>query len=228
MARRPVTLVHTSDLHLGANVTNPNLSVLARVISLARESQADAILLAGDIFDNNRIPQLLIDDAVTMLAESSARLVILPGNHDCLLEGGVYERGDFAGAGVTVLGATNGEVAALHDLGLTVWGRPHRDHKDLLPLKDVPDFDPANWRVNMAHGHWVKTPADERRAYRIFEEDLDSQSADYVALGHWDVFTEVRTSRPAYYSGSPLYARSVNLVHLVEGGEPRVARLPID
>jgi DNA repair exonuclease SbcCD nuclease subunit len=228
MKRRPLSFIHSSDLHIGASTGQPNLEVLRKVLAVANEARVDTVLLAGDIFDNNRIAQAILDDAATIMAESRAAIVILPGNHDCLLADGVYERGDFERAGVTVLGATNGEVAALHGLGLTVWGRPHREHNDLLPLRDAPEFDPANWRVTMAHGHWVQTSADERRAYRIFDEDLDALSADYVALGHWDVFKEVREAAPAYYSGSPLYAGSVNLVQLDDEHPPSVKRLPIE
>jgi DNA repair exonuclease SbcCD nuclease subunit len=97
-----------------------------------------------------------------------------------------------------------------------------------LPLQNVPDFDPASWRINMAHGHWVQGEADEERAYRSFTADIDGQRADYLALGHWDVFTEVRSSAPAYYSGSPLYARSVNMVELSESEGLRVTRLPVE
>jgi DNA repair exonuclease SbcCD nuclease subunit len=228
MARRPLRFLHTSDLHLGASKAEPHLDVLKSVLDLGIAAKADAVLMAGDIFDNNRIDQALLDEAVGIMAASKLSIAILPGNHDCLLEGGVYERGAFAGSGVAVLGATHGEVTEFENLNLTVWGRPHRDHKDLLPLRDAPECEEKHWRVNMAHGHWVQVPEDERRAYRIFDADLEAQAADYLALGHWDVFTAVKSRSPAYYSGSPIYAGSVNLVELNETSPLRVSRLPID
>ncbi|HEX5938787.1 MAG TPA: metallophosphoesterase [Dehalococcoidia bacterium] len=228
MTRRPLRLLHTSDLHIGANRVDPHLNVLKSVLDLGAAAKADGVLMAGDIFDNNRIEQGLLDDAVSVMAASRLPITILPGNHDCLLEGGVYDRGAFWTAGITVLGATHGELASFDRLNLVVWGRPHRDHKDLLPLRDVPECEERHWRVNVAHGHWVKVPEDERRAYRIFDADLEAQAADYLALGHWDVFTRVESSSPAYYSGSPFYSGSVNIVELEEGSPLRVSRLRIE
>lgn len=185
--------------------------------------------MAGDIFDHNRVKQPIIDNVFEDLDRAGVPIVILPGNHDCLIEDGVYVRaGVRAGERVRVIGLEGEETLALHDLGLTVWGRAHRDHKDLLPLKDPPDFEPNGWRVGIAHGHWVKTPEDHSRSYRIYEEDLDANAMDYLALGHWDLFTEVRaTGGRAYYSGSPLYAGTVNLVEMdpIEGISVR--RLPL-
>lgn len=43
--------------------------------------------------------------------------------------------------------------------------------------------------------------------------------ADYVALGHWDVPAVIQTDAvPAYYSGSPDIARTINVVTFGAGG----------
>ena len=44
---------------------------------------------------------------------------------------------------------------------------------------------------------------------------IAATGADYVALGHWDRPTQVGDgSIPAYYSGSPDWAKTVNLIRL--------------
>lgn len=227
MSKRPLRLLHTSDLHLGAHHDDKELAVLRRVIELGRDSKADVLLLAGDIFDHNRVKAEFIERAREVMESSPSPMVILPGNHDCLLAGGVYERGGFGKSErIHVLGLDGGEVAALHDLGLTAWGRAHRDHRDLRPLHDPPDFDPNGWRVAIAHGHLVQTKEDERRAYKILPEEIEAQPADYVALGHWDVYTEASSSGRAFYSGSPLYAGTVNLVELEPDKDLTLRRIP--
>ncbi|MEX2236868.1 MAG: metallophosphoesterase [Dehalococcoidia bacterium] len=227
MTRRPLTLIHTSDIHLGASAREPNLHILRAVVAATVEARADALLLAGDIFDHNRVGRGLIDDVIETFADAHVPTVILPGNHDCLVEGGVYERGDFAAAGVSVLGLDGGELAPLHELGLTAWGRAHRDYLDQVPLAGAPDFDPANWRIALAHGHLVQRPEDEHRAYQIRAEDIELSGAQYVALGHWDVYTEVAKGR-AFYSGSPLYSGTVNIIRLENNQPAEVTRLPVD
>ena len=50
-------------------------------------------------------------------------------------------------------------------------------------------------------------------------------AADYVALGHWDRPAQVGSGIiPAYYSGSPEWAKTVNLVRLTAAGEVIVTR----
>lgn len=53
--------IHTSDLHIGKIVNGfPMLedqrAVLAQVVQCAREEQADAVFLCGDIYDRSRGP----------------------------------------------------------------------------------------------------------------------------------------------------------------------------
>ena len=54
---------------------------------------------------------------------------------------------------------------------------------------------------------------------------IAATAADYVALGHWDRAARVGNGAvPAYYSGSPEYVHTVNLVRLTATGEVIVSR----
>ena len=54
---------------------------------------------------------------------------------------------------------------------------------------------------------------------------LFRSAADYLALGHWDRPVRVGNGVvPAYYSGSPDLAQTVNLVRLTAAGEVIVTR----
>jgi len=57
------------------------------------------------------------------------------------------------------------------------------------------------------------------------DEEIAATGADYLALGHWDRPMRVGNGVvPAYYSGSPELAGTVNLVRLTAGGEAVVTR----
>jgi DNA repair exonuclease SbcCD nuclease subunit len=59
---------------------------------------------------------------------------------------------------------------------------------------------------------------------------IDATGADYVALGHWDRPAQVGSGTvPAYYSGSPEWAKTVNLIRFGNDGDVIVTResLPI-
>jgi DNA repair exonuclease SbcCD nuclease subunit len=214
--------------------TRHGLRVLESVLRTARSVEADLLLLAGDVFDHARVPDALVEDAASTLAHAGLRTVVLPGNHDALLPHSVYHRGGFADLDtVHVLGLASGtpsDTVRFADLDLEVWGRPHLDYFDMVPLLDPPRRT-SQWQIAMAHGHWVTGPHDEHRAYRFHDHEVAALNADYLALGHWDRWVEVApgggSAVAAYYSGSPLLARTANLVTLsaIEGA--RIERVPI-
>jgi DNA repair exonuclease SbcCD nuclease subunit len=205
------------------------LGALRQVLHAARAAAADVLLLAGDIFDHNRLPLSLIDAAARLLDDAALPTIILPGNHDCLTPNSVYRRGGLADpSGVAVLGITHGEVVDLPELDLEVWGRPHLDHADMSPLRDGRRRGERRWNVATAHGHWVSGPQDHHRSWLIHQEEIDSLDTDYIALGHWDRAVRVGNGGPpAFYSGSPDLAKSVNVVRFGPDGGVRVERQPL-
>jgi len=226
----PLVLAHSSDLHIASDSRpDDDLARVHAVIAAARRAGAQALLLAGDIFDHNRVRLALIDRVGLALSEASMPVIILPGNHDCLAPGSVYRRGGLGEVpNVDVLGVTSDETLRLPRLHLEIWGRPHPDHVDMAPLRDVPPRGAARYRIIMAHGHWVTGPHDHHRSWLIHQHELDDLDADYVALGHWDVAQPVGDGRlPAYYSGSPDLARTINIVRLLPDGAVHVERAPL-
>jgi DNA repair exonuclease SbcCD nuclease subunit len=222
-------LAHSSDLHIASDSRpEEDLARLRVVLTTARESGAQALLLAGDVFDHNRVKLALIDEVGRTLHEGGLPVIILPGNHDCLAEGSVYRRGGLGDVpNVEVLGITVDETLALPSLDLEVWGRAHPDHVDMQPLRDVPSRGALRHRVVMAHGHWVTGPHDHHRSWLIHQEEIHALQTDYLALGHWDVAQPVGDGVvPAYYSGSPDLARSINLIRLGTRGT-EVSRVPL-
>jgi len=227
--RSSVLLAHSSDLHLASETRHEDdLARLQHVLDTTVAAGADALLLAGDIFDHNRVKLPLIDAVGRCLQDAALPVIILPGNHDCLAPGSVYRRGGLGELpNVEVLGITVDELLPLAGLDLEVWGRPHPDHVDMAPLRDPAPRGAARWRVAIAHGHWVSGPQDLHRSWLIHQEELDALQADYLALGHWDLATKIGAGDlPAYYSGSPDLSKTINLVRLADGGA-EVKRVPL-
>ncbi len=58
-----------------------------------------------------------------------------------------------------------------------------------------------------------------RPSWLIGDAEIAATGADYVALGHWNRAARVGNGAvPAYYSGSPEYAGTVNVVRMSEAG----------
>jgi DNA repair exonuclease SbcCD nuclease subunit len=228
-------IVHSSDLHLGVDDSFSNadsLAVLPKVLATARAVGADIVLLAGDTFDNHRQPHDLLDRAAQMLRDYRSSVVILPGNHDPLTPDSVYRRGGLASiANVSILGLNVDETVIFEELDLGIWGRAHVDYSDMSPLAN-PKPRSTQWHLAAAHGHYVDEARDPHRmlgSWLIHREELMATDADYVALGHWNQATRVGNGKvPAYYSGSPEYVGTVNVVRLRSDGRVEVAQTPLN
>ncbi len=226
-----VVIVHSSDLHLGVDDTfshADSLANLPKVLTAASSLRADVVVLAGDVFDNHRQPLALLERAAQMLRDYAGAVVILPGNHDPLTPDSVYRRGGLGQiANVRILGLNADQSVQFPELELEVWGRPHFDYSDMSPLAD-PKPRAARWQVAAAHGHYVDEARDPNRligSWLIHREELAATDADYVALGHWNQATPVGNGHvTAYYSGSPDYAGTVNVIRLLGNGQIEVSR----
>ena len=196
-----VRLLHTSDLHVGERADG--VAVVAAVVDAALERGADAVLLVGDTFDHNRIRTEVAQELVDQLARlGDVPVVVLPGNHDCLIPESVWWRVEVP-PNMHVLTDAGGEHLQLEHLALALWGRPHADFGDLRPLAGVPAPEGHRWHVALAHGHLVLHPGDEHRSYQITPEEIAACAQDYVALGHWDVPHDMSAGGVcAHYSGS--------------------------
>jgi len=216
-----VTLVHSSDLHvddsrIAAQHGGDGTGGLRAVLAYARSIAANAVILAGDTFDNHMVTAATIDRAGRLFADAGVPVVILPGNHDPVTADSVYVRGGYAAIpGLSILGLTDDGAAHLADRRLEVWGNAHRDYHDMVPLRD-PRPRTTRWQICVGHGHYEPPETWHnplRPSWLISDEAIAATGADYVALGHWDRPAQVGSGVvPAYYSGSPDWAKTVNLV----------------
>jgi DNA repair exonuclease SbcCD nuclease subunit len=228
-----IVLVHSSDIHVdenpgGAGEKGDATAGLAAVLATARVLRADIVLLAGDTFEGNHLGPAILDRAGRHLAEAGMPVVILPGNHDPALPDSVFARGRFADIpSLSILGVTHDEAVAFAAFDLEICGRAHRDYLDMAPLRG-PRPRSTRWQVALAHGHYEppETRANPLRPSWVFgDEEIAATGADYLALGHWDRPARVGDGTvPAYYSGSPDLAGTVNLVRLTAAGEVLVSR----
>jgi DNA repair exonuclease SbcCD nuclease subunit len=235
MPTRDIVVVHSSDLHLDHDYTarlhgGDGTAGLAGVLKAARGAAADAVILAGDTFDCHRLPLDLLDRAAEVIAAAALPVVVLPGNHDPAVPDAVYHHGALAEVeNLHVLGVTHDEAVVLSHLGLEIWGRPHRDYGDMIPFERIRPRS-TRWQIAVAHGHYVPVPDRTirlRPSWLIGDDELAATGADYVALGHWNRAVKVGNVA-AYYSGSPEYAGTVNVVRLNMTGEVAVTRAELD
>ena len=234
---RDIVIVHSSDLHVDHDYTahvhgGDGTAGLACVLDAASKIAADVVLLAGDTFECHRLPADLLDRTAAVIAGAGRPVVVLPGNHDPAVPDAVYHHRALAEVpNLHVLGIANDDAILFAELGLEVWGRPHRDYLDMIPFETVrPRCTP--WQIAIGHGHYVPAPDRSTRlrpSWLIGDAELAATGADYIALGHWNRAVKVGNGvMAAYYSGSPEYAGTVNVVRLTTTGEVVVERAALN
>jgi DNA repair exonuclease SbcCD nuclease subunit len=224
-----IVVVHSSDLHVDDNPQHgaDGTASLRAVLNAARLHRADYTLLAGDVFDSNRQPDAIIARSAALLRDAPGQVIVLPGNHDPAAPDTVWRRGGLDRlAHVHIIGVTHALAVHFPDHDLEVWGHAHVDYNDMAPLRS-PKPRSARWHLALAHGHYEDDGVPPLRpSWLISNAEIEATGADYLALGHWNRAARVGTgvTVPAYYSGSPDLAKTVNLVRLHGNGTVEVTR----
>jgi DNA repair exonuclease SbcCD nuclease subunit len=233
-SRRSVRVLHTADVHLDSDGYGDaeqqaahaarGRRVFQRIVDRVLADQADLLLIAGDLFDHNRVADETVAFVRAELDRLRTPVVILPGNHDCLRANAIYDRHDFtAGAShVHVIRRLNGQTIEFPELDVVVWGRAMEEHEpEFQPLAHIPGRDDRRWCLAMAHGFFYDQRQRPERSSPIFAEDVRDTGWDYVALGHHHVGSDVSQGRvAAHYAGAPMIESA--------GGRPEGVVLRID
>jgi DNA repair exonuclease SbcCD nuclease subunit len=234
--RRPATVLHTSDCHIGTSPARRQEQAFAEALALARRVEVDAVLVVGDLFDSARMSEEILDWTAAQLDALPCPVVILPGNHDVHDEGSVHHRFDVAVrcANVQFIDDHDGRTVEVPGTDLVVWGRAMPEHEPgYLPFAGLPPAPPGKWSIAAGHG-LVMDDGPSHRSSPIFASDLARVRWDYVALGHVHRYQEVReVPTPVRYSGATAEALAgdpgVVLVEFVPGigARPRSVALPV-
>ncbi len=115
MTSDPLVLLQTSDWHVGSALTSRNLGLspelretrrdevdgaAERAVAAARASNADGLVVPGDLWDAECVAPAVIHRLLAALASFGPRPVfIAPGNHDFAGPGGWYEPSVLAALG---------------------------------------------------------------------------------------------------------------------------------
>jgi DNA repair exonuclease SbcCD nuclease subunit len=223
-SRRPATVLHTSDCHLGTSARRDEEAAFERAIACARDEGVDAVVIAGDLFDHVRVS----DETLRWTAERFGTLVcpvvVIRGNHDVFDGRSVHERlVAITGLGhVHVIDDHDGRIVEIPGTDLVIWGRAMLEHEPgYRPFAGLPEPPPGRWTIATGHGLVLEDDSSGRSS-PISASDLAAVTWDYVALGHVHAYLEVRDQpTPVRYPGATATSRDgtpgVVLVDFIPG-----------
>lgn len=225
--RRPLRLVHTSDVHLGAYEGSGDGKwaerrdlikfTFSRVIDLANDQDADVLVIAGDFFDNGRVDESTVTFAAEQIRRFKGQTLLLPGNHDPMDPGSLYWRYDMESIArrLHIFRSHPGEVYEPEGVDLVAWGRAYLDSDwHFKPLEGLPQerLD-TRWHLAIAHGHFVREGGEMHRSLLMKESEIAAAAGqwDYLAFGHWEPHADVSCGgATAIYSGAPMPLSDAN------------------
>lgn len=212
-------LIHTADIHLDASFAAAGMpagfgnrrrqslrDVLSAILRRAKEWPADAVLLAGDLFEHDRVSR----DTIAFLREQFEALrpipvFIAPGNHDPYVLSSPYATEAWP-ANVHIFRTPEWTEDQLKNVPLTVHGFGF-DGPEISrnPFAELQVRDDGRVHVAVAHGSERGHQPAGKNTYAPFDAySLAQAGLNYVALGHFHAFTPIETPTTQFaYSGAP-------------------------
>ncbi|MEX6507138.1 exonuclease SbcCD subunit D [Jiella sp. M17.18] len=244
-----IRFLHTADWQIGkpfggfeveqqVRLREERLAAVGRIAALAAERDCDAVLVAGDAFDDNTVTDKEINRTLEAMRAFSGPWVMLPGNHDAALPVSVWTRlprlAERLGIANVVV-ADRPEPISLCDGRFAILPAPlTRRHEgaDLTAWFDAAETAPGAARVGLAHGSVAnRLPEAAESGNPIADDRAARAQLDYLALGDWHGFVEIADR--TVYSGTPepdrYPANAPGHVAIVEiaaaGTAPRIERV---
>jgi len=215
-------ILHTADWHLGrgfpsfgdadeTKLTRARLEAVERVLGLAESFAVQAVLCAGDLFDDPAPPETWWRELLRLFERRAWRdrpVFLLPGNHDPLQPESVWwETHPFRRAlpgWVHVVDRDNYEFAIGEDAVL--YASPCRsqagadDLASRLPRREAGD---ARIRIGMVHGQTFDM-ARHQTNFPISLNAASERGLNYLAVGDTHAFLELPPKNcPTVYPGAP-------------------------
>ena len=202
-----LTIIHAADFHLdspfsalspeqAAQRRGEQRELLKRLIDLAHTSQAQLVLLAGDLLDGEHTYRETAQALSRALGQLGCPVVISPGNHDPYTPHSPYATLPWP-ENVHIFQSGNIEAWELPNLNCVVYGRAFTASlDDTSPLEGF--SVPQDGRIHLMclHGDLGKTS----RYAPIAPSQVAASGLDYLALGH------VHSCSGLQYSGAVPWA----------------------
>ncbi|WP_312802264.1 metallophosphoesterase family protein [Corynebacterium variabile] len=225
-----VRILHTSDWQLGMKrwflgeeagprYQEARLAVIERILDLAVARSCDAVVVAGDVFDDNLVDSRTWRRAVDILRASPVPVFLLPGNHDPYDPASIYRDPVFEGLSPTVRVLTDTTAQRARD---AVDGRPALEIVGAPLLSKYVSADPVAGAlrelrgperrdaatVRVLVGHGATSSRSSAGDPAVIDVDAAAQACrdrlvDYVALGDTHSAVNLHEDGTVRYSGSP-------------------------
>jgi DNA repair exonuclease SbcCD nuclease subunit len=210
-------IIHTADWQIGrqygqfetddaAMLAEARYETVARIAALAVSRQADAVLVAGDVFDTQAVSDRTIRRLFDAMGAFAGPWVLIAGNHDAALADSVWSRARQLGCITPNIHIPlKSEVIDLQEQNIAILAAPltqRHTYDDTTAIFDSMQTPPGRIRIGLAHGSVTgKLPETIDSANPIAADRADRARLDYLALGDWHGTLQIDAR--TWYAGTP-------------------------
>lgn len=224
-------LLHTSDLLLGQEfahchqvadrVRAARVETLRTILALGRKEAVDAIIVAGNLWADNRVGLALIEETAALLSKSEVPTYLLPGHLDPITADSPYELYPNRFTGKVKILATADPMILKG--GVTLLPFPVRKRSvSGDPTRSLPDREREPLRIAVMN--------TSPQGYRLGPGGLPKRELDYLCAGGE---IERRSDDGVHWCGAPeatdfdQECGTVTLVELSPGNVPSSRTVPV-
>jgi DNA repair exonuclease SbcCD nuclease subunit len=193
---------------LGARKREAIRGTFRRILEDARLQEVDFVLVAGDLFELERITPDTFEFIKQQLAAlNPIRVFISPGNHDPCMPGSPYKEESWPG-NVHIFAAEEFESVEMPQLGIRITGfgfaHPYLEQHHFQRLPELPK-DLIN--IVLSHGSDLTNVPVGKAKHGPFEiQEIAGKNVRYCALGHYHQQHRIPNTvdeTEVWYSGIP-------------------------
>ena len=218
---KPVRFIHTSDIHLDTSFSGSGFpsrlgdrkreairGTFRRIVDDARAHEVDFVLIAGDLFELERITPDTFEFIKQQLASLGAvRIFISPGNHDPFIQGSPYKEESWP-VNVHIFASEEFQSIEIPQLGIRITGfgfchpslEEHHFQRLSVLSKDL-------FNIVLSHGSDMSRVPIGKSKHGPFEiAEIAGKNVQYCALGHYHQQHRIPNSidgTQVWYSGIP-------------------------
>jgi len=190
-----VKFLHTADWHLGIKYAKlgPNaekarevrIKTVKNLMKVAKENEADFIIVAGDLFDNNDVDRGLIEVVLDIIGQvTPIPVYILPGNHDPLTRDSLYLDSSWKSLNNVIIFESK-EPLKIPNLNVTLYPCPVTQKQTSSDLTEWIKAANEDISIGIAHGNLQIEGFIEDTNFPIDPGRVEKSGLDYLALGEW-------------------------------------------
>ncbi len=191
-----VKFLHTADWQVGASSTvagtssrelrRNRLKVVKRIGREAVERHVDFMIVAGDMFENHDVDDMLVSEVVGVLNSiAPIPVFIIPGNHDFSGHECVWERKSWKGVGGHVRFLAEQEEISANEATVLYPCPVHQKRSGLDPTAWIPARGEGDLRLRIGIAHGSLDTISDLANFPIDGKRAEKAALDYLALGDW-------------------------------------------